>query len=75
MTQSEIKPMTLYIANVRGVPKNTGYPYEMKITCAEDMAKAAAFDNVSADYKLLLELSLLISSTVSCSRRLLIFAS
>jgi len=51
MTQSEIKPMTLYIANVRGVPKNTGYPYEMKITCAEDMAKAAAFDNVSADYK------------------------
>jgi putative DNA primase/helicase len=51
MTRSVEHEMTIYIANVKGQKLNTAYPYEVKVTCAEDMAKAAAFDNVSADYK------------------------
>ena len=51
MTGTCNKVMTLYLSNVRGRKTNTSYPYEMKITCLEDMQKAAQYDHVGAKYK------------------------
>lgn len=42
---------TLFVSNVRGKKSNTSYPYETKITCAEDIARAAQLDHVSALYR------------------------
>ncbi len=43
--------MTLYVSTVRGKKSNTSYPYAAKITCVEELAKAAGYDHVSAQYK------------------------
>lgn len=43
--------MTLYVSTVRGRKANTSYPYEAKITGIEDLARAAAYDHVSARYR------------------------
>lgn len=43
--------MTLYVSNVRGKVTNTSYPYSAEITCIEDLAQAAKFDHVSANYR------------------------
>lgn len=51
MTQNGNKAMTLYVSNVRGRKTNTSYPYKAVITCTEDLARAAAYDHVSAEYR------------------------
>lgn len=42
---------TLYTSNCCGNAYNTSYPNRVRITCAEDMKKAAALDHVAALYK------------------------
>lgn len=51
MTQNCNNEMTLYVSNVRGRKTNTSYPYEAKISCIEDLARAAQKDHVGASYK------------------------
>lgn len=48
MTQSN--KITLYISSVTGQAKNTSYPFRAEISSVEDLQKAAAFDNVGAEY-------------------------
>ena len=42
--------MTIYTADCRENAMNTLYPHKVTITCADDMAKAAAYDHVCAEY-------------------------
>lgn len=42
--------MKISYSNVRGHEKNTSYPYVIDIHSAEELAKAAAYDNVCAVY-------------------------
>lgn len=44
------KEFTLSISGVRGDARNTGYPFKANIACKEDLAKAAAFDHVGAEF-------------------------
>ena len=42
--------MTIYTADCRENAMNTLYPHKVTITCADDLAKAAAYDHVCAEY-------------------------
>ena len=51
MTPSCNNTMTIYVSSVRGKKTNTSYPYKAVITCAGDLAQAAKYDHVSAEYR------------------------
>ena len=42
--------MTLYVSNVRGRKFNTSYPFEARIQGVDDLARAAQYDHVCAQY-------------------------
>ena len=46
-----MKPMTIYAARCFGNEKNVLYPLRCEIKCADDLAQAAFFDHVCAQYK------------------------
>ena len=46
-----MKPITVYTASCRADRFNTNYPVKRIITSAEDMADAAQYDQVFAEYK------------------------
>ena len=44
-------PITLYVAACRGNSRNTAYPRRRIVTNAKEMAEAARFDHVFAEYR------------------------
>ena len=49
-TSSTPLPMTVYISSVSGQKTNTSYPFAVSVTTEADLARAAAYDHVSAKY-------------------------
>ena len=50
MTPIVNNAMTLYVSNVRGRKFNTSYPFEARIQGVDDLARAAQYDHVCAQY-------------------------
>lgn len=44
------KPITLYCSDQRGNEKNAVYPYKFPVSSSEEMAQAAQYDHVCAEY-------------------------